>query len=102
MATMPAESHSSTGPIIGSIIIVLILILGGLYYYGQQMMSTSTENPTIVPTQNVNEANTDQAVAKLKVQGSTDDLNSINADIQSTDTSPIDGDTANVKATLSQ
>jgi uncharacterized protein HemX len=42
---MPQEGHTSTGPIIGSIIIVLILILGGLYYYGQQMMSIDSRPP---------------------------------------------------------
>jgi len=97
----PAE-HSSMGPIIGSIIIILILILGGLYFYGDRVNKMSLPEQTAEETTATNTAQVDQVMAELRVQGGTDSLSEINADLYATDASAAGSDGAAIRAQLSQ
>lgn len=92
------NNKSSIGPVIGAIIIVLLLILGGLYVWGEKLNQGDTPND-----QSLNEqydASQDAAVIQFKQQGSSDDLNSIEADIQSTNLDSIDSAANNVNASV--
>lgn len=66
----PVEPKS-TGPVIGIVIIILIIVLGGLYFWGQRADQNIMEE-----TQN----------AELEMtQSESDDLTSIEADLNSAD-----------------
>jgi cytoskeletal protein RodZ len=85
------ENHSSIGGVIGTIIIIALIILGGLYFWGkrieenkaQQTLESMDLNQT-APTNSNSEASAIESV------GSTDDVTSIEADLQSTNTANLD------------
>lgn len=65
---------SSTGPAIGIILIIAIIVIGGLYFWSQREKNNSVENGT----------QQDQTTQELQKQSSSDDVNSIEADLQAT------------------
>ncbi len=83
---MDQQNKSSIGSIIGTIIIIALIILGGLYFWGKRIEETKlkqkliseSENTIPSPTTEMNEANA------IKSISSGDDLNSIEADLNST------------------
>jgi hypothetical protein len=82
------EEHSHLGPIIGVLIVVLVLILGGLYLWGQSLMNGPAGSEQIIPRsiQN-NEPETPRAEADADILGtvsSSDELDAIDADLEST------------------
>ncbi len=83
-ATDSNQSH--IGPILGVLIIVLVLIFGGLYLWGAEV---SDQTADIQPRQiENNEPETVRANADadiLNVVSSSDELDAIEADLESTD-----------------
>ena len=71
----------SHGALIGSIIIVIILIIGAVYYYKSAKMHMVEDQTRAAEFQ----AQADKDVAALKMQGSSDDVSSIEADLKATD-----------------
>lgn len=73
-ASNPAvHKEGSVGPVIGTIIILAVILLGGLYFWGNRN------------NQNVNpDAATDAEVQSIEAQGNSDDLNSIQTDLNNT------------------
>ncbi len=73
------------GPVIGVIIIVLVLTLGGFYFYGDQL---NRKNEVMTPEEIVNTS--DEATLNLKQQGTSDEINSIETDLNATDLNNLD------------
>lgn len=87
------KEGGSTGSIIAIIVIVLILIAGGYYYF------TTGINPAGLPAGGDGAA-TEDAVAALNEQGTSDDLGDIEADLNATDLSGLDDASADFESNL--
>jgi len=89
--TMPSmePKEKSGGALIGSIIIIVILVLGGIYLISKSQMRDSTlpaEDQTGVDTTGA------EATAGIEISpnlSTSDDLNSIEADLNSNDSTNI-------------
>ena len=81
---------SSIGGIIGTIIIIALIILGGLYFWGKRIEESRAKQELTsdnTPTQaEVNEA------ASIKSVSSSDDLNSIEGDLNATNFENLDAE----------
>lgn len=72
------ENKSSIGSIIGTIIIIAIIILGGLYFWGKRIEEAKLQDDLFMQN-----ATTSEEVAPENVS-SSDDVNSIEADLNAT------------------
>lgn len=92
-ASLTSRPHAHIGPILGVLVIMLALILGGLYLWGETL---STKVPVITPEPIVNnEPETPRAVADtqiLETLSPSDDLDAIEADVNSTNFDSLDTD----------
>lgn len=88
-----AKKEGGTGSIIAIIVIVLILIAGGYYYF------TTGINTAGFPV-GEDGAATEDAVAALNEQGTSDDLGDIEADVNATDLSGLDGAASDIDLEL--
>jgi uncharacterized protein YxeA len=75
--THPMNEEGSVGPVIATIIILAVIVLGGLYFWHERS-ATDTLDPYATSTD-------------VTVGSSSDDTNSIEADLNSTDTTTVDG-----------
>jgi hypothetical protein len=77
------------GPIIGSIIIIVLLALGGLYFWSKELQKEKPaeveQNPALQGTTTLN---------------SSDEVSSIEADIESTNFNDIDADLKSLETEL--
>lgn len=90
----PLEPHKkSYGPLIAVVVILLVIIVGGLYFLGQRMSKTPYTPPA-------DTTNTDSVTASLKSQSSSDDLNAIEKDLNSTDLNNLDQGAAALQAEI--
>jgi len=78
------QDEKSIGPAIGVIIIILALVLGGLYFWGQ----TETNRTQNIEGQEAS-ADAQAEIQLLQSQGESDDLDSIEADLNNTDFSGL-------------
>ncbi len=85
------ETTSSKGPLIAVIIILALIIIGGLYFL-KERNSQMAEIP-VVPQR-------DSMVESLKMQGTSDDVNSIEADLNSTNIDDLDQGAAVIESQL--
>ena len=85
----PAPEKKQTGSIIGSIIVVIVILIGGLYFWGTTN-KTDNLDPTINPE--TGEPIPDIIGDALREQGTADDLNAIEGDLNATDINSIDAD----------
>lgn len=75
---MDTESKAgSVGPIVASVIVLAAIILGAIYFWGQR--SNNYADDAAVTAQN----------DTIDIQSSSDDTNSIEADLNNTDTTNI-------------
>ncbi len=91
----PESPKSSVGPVAGAIIIILLLVAGGLYFWGARMKDNANTEVPYIPSNDtsLNQVNTaDEAVtvtsdtsAGLPAQSSSDDVSSIEADLNAMD-----------------
>lgn len=72
------ENKSSIGSIIGIIIIIAIIILGGLYFWGKRIEESKIQDDLLIQNATTSEVVTAENVS------SSDDMNSIEADLNST------------------
>lgn len=87
--TQENKPATSIGPLVGIIIVVLIIVLGGMYFWGQRIDSgqeTGVKN--------------DAATQSLQNQSASDDLASIEADVNNTDLQNIDSEMSQIDADL--
>ena len=76
---MPNQGNSA-GPVIATVIILVVIILGGLYFWGARSNSTSSGAPEVM------------SVNEISTQSSSDDLNSIADDLNSTNVDNLDSE----------
>lgn len=80
--------HSS-GPLIGIVVIVLLLILGGYYFWSERVDDVQkADTPTTIQPGGETEA----IVNQLEEQDSSDEIASIEADLNATDLEAIDAE----------
>ena len=84
-------NKKSMGPLIAVIIILALIIVGGLYFLKER-----SSQQAYVPTAPVSDSITES----LNQQSSSDDLNSIETDLNATDVNNLDQGAAAVEATL--
>jgi hypothetical protein len=75
------QQKSSIGSIIGTVVILAIIILGGLYFWGKRVEETKFRED-LVTDNTTPESNNAEVVAEIS---SGDDVDSIEADLNSTD-----------------
>jgi len=80
---MEPENKSSVGSIIGTIVIIAIIVLGGLYFWGKRIEENKSKE-NLITDFTPGEVENFQAGTSAEV-GSSDDLNSIEADLNATD-----------------
>ncbi len=68
------HKEGSVGPVIGTIIILAVILLGGLYFW-----SNRNDLDDVGTDQNIN-----AEVQNIESQGNSDDLNSIEGDLNNT------------------
>lgn len=88
MSTQPEKK--SVGPLVAVVVILALIIIAGLYFFKQRV-----DQPTYVPIEQ-----TDVITESLKQQGTTDDLSSIEADLNATDLNNLDQGAAAIEAEL--
>ncbi len=74
----PQENKSSIGSVIGIIIIIAIIILGGLYFWGKRIEESKLQDDLLMQN-----ATTSEEIVPENVS-SSDDVNSIEADLNAT------------------
>lgn len=79
---METQNKSSIGGIIGTIIIIAVIILGGLYFWGKRIEEAKIKENLV--SGNVNEDEQINEAAVIRSVNSSDDLNSIEADLNNT------------------
>lgn len=104
---MPAEGFgtkpqnntpSYIGIILGILIVMLVLILGGLYLWGelilknQQTVPVDTLRPTASENNEPESNNAEADVETLGAMSTSDEIDAINADLESTTINELDAD----------
>lgn len=84
----------SVAPLVAVIVILALIVVGGLYFLKQR-----SSQPTYVPPQPVAQQG-DSITDSLKQQGTADDLESIEADLNATDINNLDQGAAVMQAEL--
>ncbi len=81
----PQPERKSVGPAIGIIIIISVLILGGLYFWGQKLATSPTYETPSPSSQDVSPfIQGESQVEEVYTQSSSDDVTSIEADLEAT------------------
>ena len=105
LAPEVTEHHNRIGLILGLLIVLLILILGGLYlWYAAvfQTVATAPEVERFVPEM-PNEPemqNADAEVQKMNTVSTSNEIEAIEADIESTDLEQMDAELNSIDAEL--
>ncbi len=73
---------SSIGSIVGTIIIIAIIILGGLYFWGKRIEESKATERLVTETPKFSASELEAAT--IKSTSPSDDLNSIQTDLNST------------------
>jgi len=87
-----SENKKSMGSLVAVIIILALIIVGGLYF-----LKTRSAQNAYVPVETTEE---DSVTASLNQQNTTDDLSSIEADLNATDLNNLDQEAAAIEAQL--
>lgn len=88
----PVETKKSYGALIAVIVILLLIVVGGMYFLGQRMNRDYT-----LPTTS---SNGDEVTGSLEQQSSSDDLNSIESDLNANNFNNLDQGAAAIEAEL--
>lgn len=83
---------SSVGGIIGTIIIIAIIILGGLYFWGKRIEESKANQNLVSDESTTQQATTTDENADIENVSSADDLDSIDADLNSTTFTNLDAE----------
>ncbi len=78
------QNKSSIGSIIGTIVIIALIILGGLYFWGKRIEDSKAKEALISQTTQQPTSTENQEAAAIRSTSSSDDLNSIQTDINAT------------------
>lgn len=86
------------GPAIATIIIVLILIIGAFYFWGSKLEKVSPADENMTAESIL--AQPDASLDALKTQGTSDEISSIEQDINATDLQNLNAETKNIDVEL--
>ena len=95
--------HSHVGPILGVLIVILIIILGGLYLWGSMLPEEGNQARVVDRTLPNNEPETTRAQADRQIMDTTsssNDLDAIYADLESTNLNDLDTDLKQIDAEM--
>ncbi len=79
----PTPKRSTTGPVIGIVVVLAMIVVGVLYFWGERV-DTLNKNRELL------QKGADTQVEQLQTQSASDDLTSIEADLDATDINAID------------
>jgi uncharacterized protein HemX len=79
-------SDRAIGPAIGIIVIIALIVLGGLYFLSQR---TTVQNSTQENAESQNEVPPGADLDALQTQNSSDDVDSIEADLNATNVTDL-------------
>ena len=92
----PMRSEKSIGPAVGIIVIIVVIVLGGLYFWGQRIEKQKEISTPVTPTETTvadqpatNSQSSDATVQVMQKQSSSDDLTSIQTDLNATNMSTL-------------
>ncbi len=90
---MEQPEKSSIGSIIGTIIIIAVIILAGLYFWGKRIEESKAKEKLLQEAAQQTPQNTEPTEAmKIKAVSGSDDLNSIEADLNNTKLDGLDSE----------
>jgi len=98
--TQPEVSEGkerSIGSMVAIIIIIVIIIIGGLYFWGKTINDIGINN---VPTADDILKQPDETINDLNMQGTSDELTDIEADLSATDLEGLDVEFGEIDAEL--
>lgn len=99
MPPMPSQPEKKPiGPLVAVIVILALIVVGGLYFLKTRSVQKTYTPPEISPT--VVQPKTDSVTDSLKQQSSSDNLSSIESDLNATNLNNIDQGAAAVEASL--
>lgn len=84
------ENKSSIGSIIGTIIIIALIILGGLYFWGKRI--EESKNLQSLTEEPITEEEIQAERNVISETNSSDELNSIEADLNATEINNLDSE----------
>lgn len=87
---MESPKKTQIGPVIGLIIILAIIVVGTLYFWGQRVEKTQNTGTQNTQTEQTTPAEVDTQTEQLQTQSTSDDIYSIEADLEATDLGDID------------
>lgn len=99
------QYHAHVGPLLGILVIVIVLIFSGLYLWGAMLGKESGTREFTPRTLPNNEPETTRAVTDqdiLKTMSSSNELDALYADIESTNLDSLDSELDQVEAELRQ
>ena len=91
------KENRPVGPVVGIVIVVVLLIVGGLYFWGNQIFVRSDKASSVEDI-----TGADPVAENLKTQSTSDEVGSIEKDLQTTDLNNIDSDLKNIDSELLQ
>lgn len=102
---MPEENlnethHAHMGPILAGLLILLVLVFVGMYLWGASLATDPVPAPISIPN---NEPETPRAVADQQIfetLSPSDELDAIDADLNSTNFDSLDTDLTTIEAEL--
>lgn len=90
-----APNGSSIGPLVAVIIILVLIVVGGLYFLKER-----SEQQIYTPTQTEEQVQEDPVVESFSEQSYSDDLGSIERDLNNTDINSVDQGSTQIEAEI--
>lgn len=78
---MYPHQERSVGPVIGLVVILVIIVIGGIYFWHSRQTGQNPAAPGPATNQTEPQQNAEQSVDTIKTHSSSDDVASINADL---------------------
>ena len=94
MPQPPKAPQKSVGSVVGVVVIVLVLVLGGLYFWGQQLNTKGAMTPDEIRN------TADASIANFQQQSTSDDISSIQADVDATNLDNLDKEIQDIGTAL--
>ncbi len=102
-STAAPKKEREMGAIVGIIIIVIVLVLGGFYVWGARLDKMSNTDAQVGPGGETPEEISrkgDPATDNLNTQGTSDELNAIEDDLDTTSLNGLDAEVKNISVEL--
>ena len=98
---MDKDKNNPKGPVVGAVIVVVLLIVGGWYiFFAQDRPATPIGELGDEATANEIDAAPDESLDALEIQGTSDEIEDIEADLDATDLEGLDAELEAMEAEL--